>query len=72
MTHEDKLARMSTWGRLSYAFALTVLVTMVIGAIAMLANFNIVPWLLSGLLPAAVFVVAYVVAPKLSRRIKEH
>jgi hypothetical protein len=62
---------MSGWRRFSYGFALTVLVMKVIGLFAMIFSINIVPWVLSGLLFAVTFPIAYLVAPKLSRRIRK-
>jgi hypothetical protein len=61
---------MTMKGRMLYAFALTVLIIMVMGVIAMLIRWNIVPLLLSGALPAAIFAIAYLIAPTLSRYVK--
>ena len=61
---------MSWRTRLTYAFALTTIVCMVLGAVSLLLGLNIVPMLLSGTLVLVVFPLAYVFAPLAHRYVK--
>jgi len=61
---------MSLMNRLLYTFALTVLLTMIVGLLAMIFEINIVPWLLSGAIVVPLAIVSYMVAPFLGRYVK--